>query len=61
MKTGILGIMILIAGSLPGQAQTSTETITRELSFEKKGTNNTLMIFNINGDVKVEGTTGDKY
>ena len=60
MKTRILGIMILIAGSLPGYTQTSTETITRELSFEKKGTNNTLMIFNINGDVKVEGTTGDK-
>ena len=59
MKTGIL-ITILTGTLTQACAQTFTDKITRELSFEKKGTNNTLMIFNINGDVKVEGYTGDK-
>ena len=59
MKTKIL-VIVLWAMTLPLMAQTFSEKITNEVSFEKKGTNNTLMILNINGDVKVEGYSGDK-
>ncbi len=58
MKTGIL-VSLLSLMTLPGVSQIFNEKITKEVSFEKKG-NNTLMIFNINGDVKVEGYPGDK-
>jgi len=50
--------MLLVCGV--SQAQTFTETLKKELSFEKKSEANTLMIFNINGDVKVTGYDGDK-
>lgn len=52
----LLGCMILAAQA---GAQSSSEKISRELSFEKKGSN-AVMIFNINGSVKVEGYAGDK-
>ncbi len=58
MKTRF--IALLFFGTLATYAQTSTEKITKELTFEKKGPNNALMIFNINGNVKVEGYSGDK-
>jgi len=58
MKTIILIISILI--QYPGFAQTFTEKISKELSFEKQGTNNALMIANINGHVTVTGYDGDK-
>ncbi len=51
-------ILLLIAGI--AQAQTFSEKISKELSFEKRGANNTLMIFNINGEVKVEAYAGEK-
>jgi hypothetical protein len=60
MKTRIIITVIALLGAMAGMAQTFSEKITKELSFEKKGVNNTLMIFNINGDVKVEGYDGDK-
>ena len=60
MKTKILATIVGCALFLPGFGQTFSEKITKELSFEKKGNNNTVMIFNINGDVKVEGYGGDK-
>lgn len=41
-------------------AQTHTEKITKELSFEKSSPDNALMIANINGDVKVVGYEGTK-
>jgi len=41
-------------------AQTHTEKITREFSFEKVSPDNALMIANINGDVKVVGYEGTK-
>jgi DUF4097 and DUF4098 domain-containing protein YvlB len=41
-------------------AQTHTEKITKEFTFEKKGPDNALFIANINGSVVVEGYTGDK-
>jgi len=52
--------LIMVSGALTALAQSHTEKISKELSFEKKGPNNALMVFNINGDVKVEGYEGDK-
>jgi DUF4097 and DUF4098 domain-containing protein YvlB len=60
MKTNFLTLLSCLLGISICSAQTFSEKITKELSFEKKGDNNTLMIFNINGDVKVEGYDGDK-
>jgi DUF4097 and DUF4098 domain-containing protein YvlB len=42
------------------QAQTFTETIKKEFTFEKKSDANALMLFNISGDVKINGYDGDK-
>jgi DUF4097 and DUF4098 domain-containing protein YvlB len=53
-------VLLMVCLSIGACAQTFTEKITKELMFEKKALNNTLMIFNINGDVKVEGYDGDK-
>lgn len=41
-------------------AQSFSEKITKELSFEKQTTDNALMIANINGNIKVVGYAGDK-
>jgi DUF4097 and DUF4098 domain-containing protein YvlB len=41
-------------------AQSFTDKITKELSFEKKGIENALMIANVNGSIKVTGYDGDK-
>jgi DUF4097 and DUF4098 domain-containing protein YvlB len=40
--------------------QTFSEKITKEMDFEKKSTGNTLVVANINGDVRVVGYEGDK-
>jgi hypothetical protein len=53
-------LVVMIGLSLTSWAQTHQEKISKELSFEKKAPHNTLMVFNINGDVKVEGYDGDK-
>jgi DUF4097 and DUF4098 domain-containing protein YvlB len=58
MKTILFIITILI--QYPVLAQSFTEKITRELTFEKKGVDNALMIANINGNIKVTGYEGDK-
>jgi DUF4097 and DUF4098 domain-containing protein YvlB len=58
MKKTFIGLFMLGTVAYT-QAQTFTDKINKELTFEKKG-NNTLMVFNINGDVKVEGYAGDK-
>jgi len=58
MKTIILVIAILIPYS--PFAQSFTEKITKELSFEKKGVDNALIVANINGNIKVTGYDGDK-
>lgn len=50
---------MLLLGYSAG-AQTFSEKITRELTFEKKGLNNALIVANISGNVKVEGYEGDK-
>ncbi len=52
---------VLVFGvSLQLVAQTHTEKITEEFSFEKKGSHNAFMIANINGDIKVRSTNSDK-
>lgn len=50
--------MILIPCSV--FAQSFTDKTTKELSFEKKGIDNALIIANINGGIKVAGYEGDK-
>jgi len=52
--------LILIAGTVSLKAQTHTEKITKEYTFEKKSSDNAIIVANINGNVKVEGYTGDK-
>lgn len=49
---------LLMVGIL--KAQTHTEKISREFTFEKKSPENALIIANINGDVKVTSYEGDK-
>src|SRR6187549_1831806 len=51
-------ICILFMGTL--MAQTHTEKISREFVLEKKSADNTLIVANINGDVKVTSYEGDK-
>src|SRR5258708_8049900 len=60
MKAKITTILFLLAISPRVFAQTFTEKITRELSFEKKSITNAVLVANINGDVKVQGYEGDK-
>ena len=59
MKTKLIMIICLVAWQC-GNAQTFTDKITKELSFEKKGVENAVLVANINGDVKVTGYEGDK-
>ena len=51
-------IGILFTATL--MAQTHTEKISREFALEKKSPDNTLIVANINGDVKVISYEGDK-
>lgn len=53
----IIGFCLL---ATMGWSQTFTETITREFKFEKESIQNTLILANINGHVKIEGYAGDK-
>lgn len=58
MRTTTIIIIMLMAKALG--AQSFSEKITRDLAFEKKGPENTLIVCNINGSVKVTGYDGDK-
>src|SRR6267154_2164592 len=61
MKTKqILTLLLWVAGPGWVLAQDFSEKITREFTFEKKGTNNTILLANINGDIKITGYEGDK-
>jgi len=55
-------LIILISIFLPLSviSQSFTEKITKEYDFEKKGVQNTLMVANINGSIKVTGYEGEK-
>lgn len=59
MKTKFIIIICLVTQQFCW-AQNFTDKITKELSFERKGAENALMVANINGDVKVTGYDGDK-
>lgn len=59
MKKLILGFIATTLVTL-AVGQTATETITRELAFEKKSAANALLVFNVNGNVTVTGYEGDK-
>ena len=56
----ILLVFFAMAFTSAAWAQTFTETIKKELAFEKKADGNVLMVFNLNGDVTIEGYDGDK-
>ena len=58
MKTFTTILLVMLAASV--FAQTFTDKITREFKFEKISPQNTLILANINGNVKVEGYLGDK-
>jgi DUF4097 and DUF4098 domain-containing protein YvlB len=59
MKTTLF-VGLLLHACLMIQAQTHTEKITREFTFEKISDANALQISNINGNVTVQGYDGDK-
>jgi hypothetical protein len=59
MKSNLwIGLVMGVSSQL--MAQTHTEKIVKEFSFEKTGAQNALMIANINGHIKVESYNGDK-
>jgi DUF4097 and DUF4098 domain-containing protein YvlB len=58
MKLNLL--ILLMLASIMVAAQTHSEKITKEMSFEKRSTSNALIISNINGAVKIEGYDGEK-
>jgi len=58
MQTRIVLYALLVVQPLC--AQTSTETISKELSFEKRSPANALMIANLFGSIKVTAYDGDK-
>lgn len=60
MNKSFLMLVILMSCINLSKAQTFTEKINKTLSFEKKGSQNALLVYNINGDVEIEGTTGDQ-
>jgi DUF4097 and DUF4098 domain-containing protein YvlB len=53
-------VLIVTLGAFSGIAQTFSEKINKELSFEKKGPDNALIVANINGGIKIIGYDGDK-
>jgi hypothetical protein len=55
-----LPILILVLSSVVLKAQVFTETITKEFKFEKSDPKNTMILANINGQIKIEGYAGDK-
>jgi hypothetical protein len=59
MKAKII-FSVLMLNACICMAQTFSEKITRELTFDKISANNTVVVANINGGVKVMGYDGDK-
>lgn len=56
----LLTIVLIMLTCIIMRAQTFSEVIKKEFVFEKKSDANALMLFNINGDVKISGYNGDK-
>lgn len=57
--TFIVWSIVCIANTI-SQAQSHTEKINKIVGFEKKSPQNAVLIYNIDGDVTVEGTSGDQ-
>lgn len=55
-----LWLLFAFGFSIQLSAQTHSEKIVKEFAFEKKGSDNALMIANINGTIKVQAYEGDK-
>lgn len=55
-----INLLLVSLISATAFAQSFTEKITREFSFDKPGVDNALMIANINGGISVIGYDGDK-
>lgn len=53
-------ITLILCLPIIATAQTFTDKITKELKFEKASANNTLVLANINGSIKVTGYEGEK-
>lgn len=59
MKTTLVIAVLALINTI-AQAQVATETIRKELAFEKKIPQNTVIIANINGNIHLSGYDGDK-
>jgi DUF4097 and DUF4098 domain-containing protein YvlB len=55
-----LWLVFVMGVSIQLSAQTHSEKIVEEFTFEKKGSQNALMIANINGSINVQAYEGDK-
>ena len=51
-----LMLAFIVAGSI--QAQESTETLTKQMSFDTNGSENLLNVYNIEGSIKIESYSG---
>ena len=60
MKTTFIVWSIVCIANTISQAQSHTEKINKIIGFEKKSPQNAVLIYNIDGDVTVEGTSGDQ-
>lgn len=58
MKTALTSILVLMSTCL--MAQSFSEKISKEFTFEKKSDKNAIIVANINGDINVMGYNGDK-
>ncbi len=60
MKTIFIVMTLVCYVHTQSLAQSSTEKINKTIGFEKKSAQNALLVYNIDGDVTIEGTTGDQ-
>ncbi len=56
----LAAMIIALMPMLKTNAQSFTDKIVKELSFEKQSSSNALIVANINGSIKVEGYNGTK-
>jgi hypothetical protein len=59
MKQLAITTMMALLCVVSGMAQRQTESIKKEIQFEKTDTNNVFYLNNINGEIKVEGYSGN--
>ncbi len=60
MNKSIFILAILMSWAGLDYAQSFNEKINKSYSFEKKGSQNAILVYNISGDVEIEGTPGDQ-